>query len=159
MLYRVRQFVKGLFACTSKEDNKIVEKHLNRKEKELFDTLPAHEKRHAIDTASAISCDGSDEILIKAGLLHDIGKTTGNIGIVKKSVLVLMDKFFPVLSKKLSGRLSMFNIYYNHPEIGADLLENTGTEPEVIMLVKYHHSKCNLNIEGLEQLKKADSSS
>lgn len=158
MMYRVRQFFRGFFAWTEKDDNIFIDRFLNSGERVLFDRLPAHEKRHAQCTAAMIVRDGGSRAQVKAALLHDIGKVNGKVGIIKKSVLVLMDKFFPRWSRRLSESMEMFNIYYNHPEIGASLLEKVGTEPEVVRLVRYHHSEGNKDIAGMEELKRADNS-
>ena len=159
MIYRIRQFFKGLIAHV--DDNDIlINQNLNLLEKGLFLKLSSHEKMHAVNTAYTIKklCSSKNyEILVKAALLHDIGKINGSMGIIKKSVLVLMDRFLPKVSRSLTSKISMFNIYYNHPEIGAKLLRKVSTDEQVIMLVQYHQSSDNYSIEGLKLLKKADS--
>lgn len=158
MIYRIKQFFKAVTSFSY--DNTLVDKYLNSKEKELFAKLPLHEKRHAVDTASTIikyDVKNDKHLLIKSALLHDIGKVERRVGILKKSILVLMDKLMPELSKTLSFRYSMFNTYYNHPEIGAELLRRLNTEEKVILLVRYHHSVKCVDIENIDLLKKADS--
>lgn len=157
MIYRVKQFFRGLTAY--EYDTALVDKYLNQEEKELFSRLPPYEARHAIDTANTIKnfeVKQEKEILIKAALLHDIGKIDSGIGLIKKSVLVLMDRFFPSISRCLSKSNFMFNVYYNHPEMGAVLLEKIDTEEKVIKLVRYHHSKKNVDITNIGLLMKAD---
>ncbi|KPU42982.1 HD domain protein [Oxobacter pfennigii] len=158
MIYRIRQFFKGLTACRT--DCEVIYKYLNDKEIDLFNKLPPHEKRHAVDTAYTVMkiYSGEDEdILIKSALLHDIGKIEGKTGIMKKSILVLMDKFAHRLSVKLSHRIKMFDIYYNHPEAGAELLEKIRTDEKAILLVRYHHAENYADEYTMDILKKADS--
>lgn len=159
MLYRVKQFLKGLRPSISQEEVQFIESYLSAGERDLFDKLPYHEKRHAVSTARTIDMQGlcSDrDILIKAALLHDIGKIQSRAGIIKKSILVLTDKFFPTVSCNLSNKLNMFYVYYNHPELGARLLEEINTNSQVVLLVRFHHSRGYNEIPGLEMLKKAD---
>lgn len=160
MVYRVKQFFKGAFAWARKADYELLDEYLNQSEKRLFWELPCHERHHALDTAEFIRCNAADrpdkEALIKAALLHDIGKVGSGMGIFKKSTLVLIDKFLPELSRMLSTRINMFNIYYNHPEIGAEMLEGIGEDKYVVELVRYHHSSKAADTDGMEILKKAD---
>lgn len=158
-MHRIKQFFKGITAYFSCYSDEIADRYLNIREKEKFMELPKHERAHALNTASIIesfNLQRNREVLIKAALLHDIGKAGSSIGLIKKSVLVLTDKFFPYFSHKLSLKINMFNVYYKHPDLGAEILKTTGTDERVILLVKYHHSEDN-NIEGMELLKKADS--
>jgi putative nucleotidyltransferase with HDIG domain len=160
MPYRVRQFVRGLTAPVIHIDYALAREHLDREEMALFQRLPAHEKRHALDTARTIEefqVGHNKDVLIKAALLHDIGKSGSGIGIVRKSVMVLMDRYFSSISRNLSKRIKMFGIYYNHPDIGANMLESIGTDVQVVQLVRYHQSAGMDDIEGLDYLKKADS--
>lgn len=157
-MYRVKQFFGGLIANIPDGYDRLLNGYLEEKEKQIFMKLPRHEKKHAIDTAYTMknfNLQKDRDILIKAALLHDIGKIGGSIGLIKKSILVLADKFFPNFSHKLSLKLNMFNIYYNHPALGAKILEDIGTDVRVILLVRNHHSE-NCEIDGIELLKKAD---
>jgi putative nucleotidyltransferase with HDIG domain len=159
MIYRVKQFIKGLTAHVD-DNNILINNNLNLLEKELFLRLPHHEKLHAVNTAYTIKklCgDINCDVLVKAALLHDIGKVNGKIGIIKKSVLVLMNRFLPKISYLLSSKLKMFYIYYNHPEIGAKLLRKANTDEQVIKLVEYHQSDDIHKIDGMVLLRKADS--
>lgn len=160
MIYRVKQFFRGLAAYIPDKKMELVDYYLTQKEKDLFNRLPLHEKKHAVNTAWTIynAVYNRDKyILVKAALLHDIGKVQGKLGIIKKSILVLMDRFLPRTAKKLSNKLNMFYLYYNHPEIGAKLLRSINTNEQVVMLVKYHHSSGYNYIEGMDILKEADS--
>lgn len=158
MLYRIKQFFKGFF-CVS-PDISIAEEYLNTQELQLFMKLPSYEKRHAIDTAVTLmgfNTGKNRDILIEAALLHDIGKLGSGVGLIKKSILVLMNRFFPDASRRLAKNIKMFNVYYNHNIIGAGILKNINADSEVIELVKHHQPWDNFNIEGIELLKKADS--
>lgn len=160
MLYRIGQFLKGLTAHIPLEGTVLLDRYLNRQERKIFMELPKHERRHAIATAFSVinlSSNSYNDTMIKAALLHDIGKIKAKTGIIKKSVLVLMDRFLPSLSNKLSESMKMFYIYYNHPEVGADILKTLNTEDGVVDLVRYHHSDTCRDIEHMDILKKADS--
>lgn len=158
MFYRIKQFFKGLFCVLP--DMSVAEKYLNSQELQLFKRLPYYEKRHAIDTAVTLmgfKTGKNRDILIEAALLHDIGKLGSGVGLIKKSILVLMNRFFPDVSRKLARNVKMFNIYYNHNMIGARILKDINTNSEVIRLVEHHQPWDDFRMEGIDLLKKADS--
>lgn len=158
MFYRVKQFFKGLFCASI--DISIAEEYLTPQELRLFLKLPGFEKRHAIDTAVTLmgfDTGSKRDILIEAALLHDIGKLESGVGLIKKSILVLMNKFFPGFSRRLARGVNMFNVYYNHNVIGARILKSIDTGSKVIELVEHHQPWDDFYIEGIDLLKKADS--
>jgi putative nucleotidyltransferase with HDIG domain len=157
MLYRVKQFFKGVTA--PEPDTGLIDIYLNQDEAKLFMKLPRYEKRHAVDTAMTIRkfhCVANEDILVKAALLHDIGKVGSGVGLIKKSILVLMNRVFPSASHRLAGKLKMFHIYYNHHAIGAEMLRRINTCEHVVLLVEHHQSWDDFHVEGIEFLKKAD---
>lgn len=159
MFYRVRQFVWGLTAKITEDDRRFIETYLNYDETELFSMLPRHEQVHALKVARQIlseSLEGEyyDIYLIKAGLLHDIGKIYCRYGVVKKSILVLMDKFFPKVLKKLQ-RLKCVEVYYNHAEIAVTYLEDE--DNYLKYLIRNHHNYEIQNDAKLKLLHRIDS--
>ena len=63
----------------------------------------------------------NEEMLVKAGLLHDIGKSRQRINIIDKSIIV-------ILNKLTSGKLRNINLkkiqcYYNHSEYSYEILK------------------------------------
>ncbi len=159
MFKRIKQFYKGITAKITEEDRIFIRKHLDKKTKELFLSLPISEQRHSIDVAkTAIGLSkglGQIEldILIKASLLHDIGKINTGLNPFTKSIAVLFDKISPKLAQ--NTKIKFIKGYYHHPQMGAELLKNL-TDEEVIYLVKNHQSK-QKGTKLLELLKKADS--
>lgn len=157
-MYRIKQFIWAVMSFTYKDNENIEDKYLNRAEKKLFSRLSCYEKRHAIETAKTVlRLDDNNNInLYKAALLHDIGKVNYKYGIIKKSIVVILNRLIPNITLKLSSRKnSMFYIYYNHPFIGAKMLQEINEDIKIIELVRYHHSMDYIN-EDMLLLKKAD---
>lgn len=151
-----------MWAVTAKlrdEDKAFIRKYLNEDERDLFYSIPVYEQVHSLRVARGVldEClkkNIYDIILIKAGLLHDIGKMNCRMGIITKSILVVMDKIFPTRMRRLI-LFKKVNVYYNHPELGVDILK---TDNEYLKyLIQNHHNYQMKGDEKLDILQKVDS--
>ncbi|EYE87229.1 HD family phosphohydrolase [Fervidicella metallireducens AeB] len=159
MLYRVKQFFHGITAKLTSEDISFIDNFLDIKEKDLFFMLPEYEQAHSIRVArrvleESVKREAYSDMLMKAALLHDIGKINSGLNLITKSIMVILNKLFPKYLYKLNG-IKFVNAFYNHPELALGYLMDE--EEEVKFLILNHHNyyiKCN---EGLEILQLADS--
>jgi hypothetical protein len=88
-----------------------------------------------------------DIFLIKAALLHDIGQANMGLNIITKSIVVVLNRFFPGWTRRLSN-IRFINAYFNHPEMAVDCLH---MEHEYVKyLIRNHH---NYGVKGDERLK------
>lgn len=159
MLYRVKQFLWSISASVTEEDRKFVNGYLNDYERKLFYSLPAFEQLHSIKVAKDVlnTClekDSYDIRIVKAALLHDIGKINSGLNIITKSIMVILNKLIPDLLKKFQNT-RIINAFYNHPEIALSLLKDN--DEYLKYLIKNHHNYSLKEDEILEILQKADS--
>lgn len=160
MFKRVEQFFCYLTASVDSEDKIYLHKHLNSDERDLFNKLAIHEQKHSINVARDVekicrenSIDSS--ILIKAALMHDIGKIKEKLSLVEKSVIVILDSFSRGRLKKLS-KIKKINIYYNHAEEGSNLLSKLSANEKLLYLVRNHDNPNVVDNLELNILKKCD---
>lgn len=142
MFYRVQQFIKAVTAHITKEDLSFVKQYLNKVEVDLFLRLKPYEQRHCIDVASRLNemTDGDAE-MIKLGLLHDIGKIKYPLHPIEKSVIVILDHLTAGHIRKYN-EYKMVKCYYEHPNIGYEILKEAGDYEECFLkLIKNHHSQ------------------
>ncbi len=140
MIYRIQQFYRGLFAKVTSEDHQFLQKYLTDQEIILFRRLRISEQRHCLNIAyDCRSVKKNNPVLIKAALLHDVGKVESNLTLVNKSLVVLIIKLH--IPKKLLPKFLNKALYYkkHHPELGAKGLEEIGTDTSVVFLTRYHH--------------------
>lgn len=161
MFYRIKQFLWAATAKLKDEDKKFATEYLNDYEESLFFSLPVFEQVHSVKVAQGVleEClkrDAYDVLLIKAALLHDIGKINTSLNIFTISILVIMDRIFPKGMKKLIF-IKSINAYYNHPEIALKYLENT--DEYIAFLIRNHHNYEIVWDEKLRILQKIDSKS
>lgn len=151
-LYRIKQFVWGFTSLFKKVDYTYVTKFLNENEMEIFDNLKHNDKHHCIRVCKdSIKMRNNLNVNIdmyklgRVALLHDVGKGARHLSLIEKSTVVLLDKFTRGKIRKYNN-IKQIEIYYNHPNIGLDILIKNGFEndKELLQVVRYHHSR---NIE------------
>lgn len=81
----------------------------------------------------------NEEMLVKVGLLHDVGKSRQRINIIDKSIIV-------ILNKLTSGKLRNINLkkiqcYYNHSEYSYEILKEINEENVFLEVVRNHHNE------------------
>lgn len=158
-MYRIRQFIWALFAKFTKEDEEFVNAYLNEYEQQLFNKLKESEKVHSVKVAKEVIKRSVDEDLydirlIKAALLHDIGKIDGGLNIINKSVITILNKVCPNILKKLY-KIKFIRVYYEHPEIAVTYLEDY--DEYMRFLIKNHHNY-NIDDKKLRILQEVDCS-
>lgn len=153
---RIRQFFRAFFAVVTEKDRDFVKKHLSKSGEKLFFEMAVFDQYHALAVAKTIANFnylGDREFLIRLALLHDVGRRNTSI----------FDKVFAVLFNAVSKKFALFlskyfrflYVYYNHPQIGANLLKNAGFAKEAEIICHHHENVENPSIE-LMLLKQAD---
>ena len=149
MIKRIRQFYINLIDKMYPQDYDYVKSKLNEREYNLFEKLSKSEQKHCVRVAREIEhlfevkdikedlIRDNKEILIKASLLHDVGKTKSRINIIEKSIIVILSKITKQRLKNLKN--DKVQCYYNHAEYSYELLKNISSN-EILDIVRYHHS-------------------
>jgi putative nucleotidyltransferase with HDIG domain len=152
----IRNIRKGLTflrrdLTVSPEDAAFASEYLSPAECQLFWRLSVQDQVHSIRVArtSLLSLadfpelDGRD--VVRGALLHDIGKTQADLGIVFRTIWTLIAKVAPNALERLSARFGdarpgtlrhRMYVQARHAEIGADILADTGTDETVRALVR-----------------------
>lgn len=144
-LYRVRQGLDNLWAGVGSRDLAIVRQQLSQEELQLFLRMDSADQRHCIRVLRAIQAEGNcDANLTKAALLHDVGKARCHIGIVHRTIAVLIGGVFRRLpplafAPSMGSWWYPFYVIANHPRIGAAMLVRCGSPERVWRLAELHH--------------------
>ncbi|ABO50432.1 metal dependent phosphohydrolase [Desulforamulus reducens MI-1] len=170
MLTRIRQFWFAIFSKMGSEDIQFVQSHLTLEEQSLFFQMDRPTQTHCLRVAN--TClkllgynSGLDQkILIKAALLHDIGKPANLITTIDRVLIVLLGaltrKPIEDLLKVLKGRgrfSKVLSAHAMHPQKGAVMARNFGLPQEIINLIEKHHQPIqSADPSELAILKKAD---
>lgn len=144
VFYRIRQGLASLVARMGAEDWALVDQHLSPSERLLFEALATPDQVHSVRVLRSLLVAGvTDPILLKAALLHDVGKSRCRITVVHRTTAVLLRAVLggiPAFDIRSDGRRWWLPLYVlaNHPRIGAYMLAKAGTEERVWRLVELH---------------------
>ena len=101
---------------------------------QLFFAQAAMDQTHAVAVASAVSAAAPGRSdLVRAALLHDVGKTTSGLGVIGRSLASVL----AILRLPTPGRLGG---YLKHGPRGADLLAASGESGIVVAFARHHRS-------------------
>ncbi len=170
MLYRIRQFTRGILAKgPDKTEKTLIEELLAVEGQKLFYNMNIADQRHCLNvlyTAWQLVEAGelgtfwsrdseAGKLLSRCCLLHDVGRGKA-MGPIRKTWAVLMDKLFPIWSRQ-HGRCNsrsyvrgLLYRYYHHGEISSDLLLPLGMSREAA-IVALHHKKGHGHLEAQSQ--------
>jgi putative nucleotidyltransferase with HDIG domain len=152
---RIKQVLSALGAEVTPQDEAFAAAHLTRSERKLFGQMSLPDQRHCLNVAYTVTeladglSDCNQTVLVKAALLHDVGRRRGDVSTSDKIMAVISRAVFGSGFAKKWGKQGRGGILQNlrhaayvsanHPEIGAELLRLAGTEDRVVNLVRYHH--------------------
>ena len=125
--YRIWQFWQSLKESPRLEEVTKVQGILNQEELELFNTLPVPDQNHSLRVLKALESVGEDDPdLLKAALLHDIGKTLHPLRRWERVFYVVLGWLLPKTAeawgeKDPRGIHRSLVIINNNPIWGADL--------------------------------------
>lgn len=154
---RVKQFYTNVTDFMSVEDYEYVKSILNNVEFDLFNRLLKSEQKHSVRIAREIEyiinyrlTDNKDiilnkNILVKAALLHDIGKIRKKLNVIDKSIIVILNKLTKGNLKKFK-KSEKIQCYYNHSEYSYDILKELIKDELLLDIVKNHHSNTESEI-------------
>ncbi len=161
LFYRFNQFVFALWEKPKLQDLEQVKEILDPKLYILFLRLQTSEQAHSIRVMHRLMNEMplSTELL-KAGLMHDIGKVHYPLKLWERVWIVLGKPYFQkqisrlhhVLPQDLAGisfLMRPFQVAFNHPFWGAKILEERGCDPLTIWLVEHHHDLMDYKEENI----------
>ena len=142
--YRVWQFWQSLKRSPGDHDWNAASKILSRVEVDLIKQLPAADQNHSLRVFHCLISQGEDDPdLLKAALLHDLGKIRHPLRRWERVFAVLLSWIFPRRVKEWGegtpvGLRRPLVIIRQHPRWGAKLAQAAGSNPRTVWLIRNH---------------------
>lgn len=172
---RINQFFNDVFAQFYALDYTFLARYLNESESEFIGQLRKAELLHVVQVAKktldALPKDLAEAectAIIKAVLLHDVGKYHYAMGPIAKTMMVLFGKGIRKNPEQIKKH-SMVDVYQNHGQYSWEVvrdLESFPDHPYLYDLIRFHHEpdrfvqKYGLKEQGIFWIyKKADDES
>ncbi len=152
--HRVRRFFTTLVSSAPPpEESDWALSHLSEREGVLFSRMRPADRSHSIGVARAVERagaagewqgpEGPDEWVLRAALLHDVGKTVPDLGTYGRVVATLSGWVggadMADVWADTTGFTRKVGLYLKYPELGADLLAVAGSDERVVAWAREHH--------------------
>ncbi len=129
----VRRFFGSLRAKRpSPADQAWVASVLPAPEAALFWAQPPADQHHGAAAGRRAAAAGAGPVVVRAALLHDVGKRHSATGTVARSLASAA----AILRLPVRGR---WRAYLDHGDLGARDLEAIGSDPVVVAFARHHH--------------------
>ena len=116
----------------------------------LFQSMSNADQQHALRVCRGLQARGcSDEDMLAAALLHDVGKASGRVSFWTRPVIVLGKRLAPRLLARVAvypqaeqprWRRSLGYAWW-HADIGADLAAEAGLSQRAVLYIRTHHQE------------------
>ncbi len=144
--YRLEQFLRALTARQAISEQRIeqLRRVLGPKAWAIFVRQAPQDQRHALAVYETVCNQGhTNNDLLAAALLHDIGKAATQLRAWQRGVFVLAERLAPRVWDLITrdpgdGWRRPLARYAKHAEIGARWAEEAGASPLTVRLIRRH---------------------
>lgn len=145
-VYRIRQFGWAITARIREEDRALVARILPPEAQALFWRMAPGDQRHSLAVLRTLMAWGETHpALLKAALLHDVGKAAAPLTPWERALIVLGEAVGIQPDRSGCFRWPILRCWMNrvrryraHPEIGAAWAMEVGCDPLTVALIRRH---------------------
>jgi hypothetical protein len=143
--HRTWQFLRATLGRVRAEECALARSTLTPAQFALFQRMPRCDQRHCLDVFYTLHRAGHrDDALLRAALIHDVGKAGGRLTVWHRVAVVLMNALVPGWLQRLGARdrgwRAPFAVHVRHAGQGARWAAEAGCSADVVRLIRRHHS-------------------
>ena len=152
LINRVRQFARALHATVEARELNELPEYLDAAQRDLFRRMSAGDQRHSLDLFHILRERGeTDDALLQAALLHDVGKSLAPIRLWQRVVFVLLGRVSSAWRDRFCGDAKRdwrfaFHVLAHHTELGAELARAAACTDEVVALIRNHQRRATAQL-------------
>jgi hypothetical protein len=145
--HRLRQFWHALLSPGKRITSESLLPYLTPDQVSLFCRMQPSEQAHAYQIfLHLVSIGQTNQDLLSAALLHDVGKILYPLSLFDRVMIVLGKRFFRNATERwaagaLHGQGLPFVVAEKHPEWGAELASQAGATSRTVELIRHHHDQ------------------
>jgi hypothetical protein len=138
--HRGRQFLGALRPRVAPARRADAYRYLSGPQRAVFEAMMLRDQQHGIDVYRRVAAAAPDDhALFAAALLHDCGK--GRVAVWQRVAHVLLGAAAPSLRTRIAsqhgaGWQQAFWRLLHHPELGANIVAQTGADPDTIRMIR-----------------------
>jgi hypothetical protein len=161
-VHRVGQAVAHVRARITPEEAALVRRFLPAGGVQLFESMPAADRRHGLDVANKLLLEGQDDPdLVGAALVHDAAKGH-RMRLWHRVAGVLLEAASPRLLRRLASpdprsARHPFHIHLHHARMSAELAIAAGCAPRLAAFIRGEADESDARL--LDALTRADDAS
>jgi hypothetical protein len=147
IFYRASQFWNALHARPASQDITQTSQALTTEMMALFLSMQPSEQSHSLAIYHQLLDQGeTDQDLLMAALLHDVGKICYPLRSWERATIVLGKALLPIQARRWGqsqpkGWRRPFVVAEQHPTWGAKMAAKAGASPIAVSLIRRHQDK------------------
>jgi hypothetical protein len=140
-LYAARRTLTTALPALAPPDDAWAAGQLKPEELDLFMRLPPSERGHGVEVAKRVSrsSHGASSTLVRAALLHDVGKLGFDSSVLERIGAHLLPGAAVPAEPRLTGLAGARQARIHHPAYGEALVLAASGDSRVAELVRRHH--------------------